>query len=231
MRFGIDPLYLIMILPALAFTMWAQWKVKSSYSKWSNVPNSRGITGSQAARYLLDSNGLNNIQVEQSQGMLSDHYDPRAKVLRLSPQVYGVPSVASVGIAAHEMGHALQDKENYGALRLRSALVPVANIGSSFGIWIIIGGLLLQMTPLAWLGVILFGAGFVFPLITLPVEFDASRRAMRMMDQSGLLAGQELAGAKEVLTSAAWTYIAAAAASLLTLLYWITRVGGSSRRS
>ncbi len=231
MRFGIDPLYLIMILPALAFTMWAQWKVKSSYSKWSNVPNSRGITGSQAARYLLDSNGLNNIQVEQSQGMLSDHYDPRAKVLRLSPQVYGVPSVASVGIAAHEMGHALQDKENYGALRLRSALVPVANIGSSFGIWIIIGGLLLQMTPLAWLGVILFGAGFVFSLITLPVEFDASRRAMRMMDQSGLLAGQELAGAKEVLTSAAWTYIAAAAASLLTLLYWITRVGGSSRRS
>lgn len=231
MRFGIDPLYLIMILPALAFTMWAQWKVKSSYTKWSNVPNSRGITGSQAARYLLDSNGLNNIQVEQSQGMLSDHYDPRAKVLRLSPQVYGVPSVASVGIAAHEMGHALQDKENYGALRLRSALVPVANIGSSFGIWIIIGGLLLQMTPLAWLGVILFGAGFVFSLITLPVEFDASRRAMRMMDQSGLLAGQELAGAKEVLTSAAWTYIAAAAASLLTLLYWITRVGGSSRRS
>jgi len=231
MRFGIDPLYLIMILPALAFTMWAQWKVKSSYSKWSNVPNSRGITGSQAARYLLDSNGLNNIQVEQSQGMLSDHYDPRAKVLRLSPQVYGVPSVAAVGIAAHEMGHALQDKENYGALRLRSALVPVANIGSSFGIWIIIGGLLLQMTPLAWLGVILFGAGFVFSLITLPVEFDASRRAMRMMDQSGLLAGQELAGAKEVLTSAAWTYIAAAAASLLTLLYWITRVGGSSRRS
>ena len=231
MRFGFDPLYLIMILPALAFTLWAQWKVKSSYSKWSNVPNSRGITGSQAARYLLDSNGLNNIQVEQSQGMLSDHYDPRAKVLRLSPQVYGVPSVASVGIAAHEMGHALQDKENYGALRLRSALVPVANIGSSFGIWIIIGGLLLQMTPLAWLGVILFGAGFVFSLITLPVEFDASRRAMRMMDQSGLLAGQELAGAKEVLTSAAWTYIAAAAASLLTLLYWITRVGGSSRRS
>ncbi len=231
MRFGIDPLYLIMILPALAFTMWAQWKVKSSYTKWSNVPNSRGISGAQAARYLLDSNGLNNIQVEQSQGMLSDHYDPGAKVLRLSPQVYGVPSVASVGIAAHEMGHALQDKENYGALRLRSALVPVANIGSSFGIWIIIAGLLLQMTPLAWLGVIFFGAGFVFSLITLPVEFDASRRAMRMMDQSGLLAGQELAGAKEVLTSAAWTYIAAAAASLLTLLYWITRVGGSSRRS
>jgi len=220
-----------MILPALAFTMWAQWKVKSSYTKWSNVPNSRGISGAQAARYLLDSNGLNNIQVEQSQGMLSDHYDPGAKVLRLSPQVYGVPSVASVGIAAHEMGHALQDKENYGALRLRSALVPVANIGSSFGIWIIIAGLLLQMTPLAWLGVIFFGAGFVFSLITLPVEFDASRRAMRMMDQSGLLAGQELAGAKEVLTSAAWTYIAAAAASLLTLLYWITRVGGSSRRS
>jgi len=231
MRFGIDPLYLIMILPALAFTMWAQWKVKSSYTKWSNVPNSRGISGAQAARYLLDSNGLNNIQVEQSQGMLSDHYDPGAKVLRLSPQVYGVPSVASVGIAAHEMGHALQDKENYGALRLRSALVPVANIGSSFGIWIIIAGLLLQMTPLAWLGVIFFGAGFVFSLITLPVEFDASRRAMRMMDQSGLPAGQELAGAKEVLTSAAWTYIAAAAASLLTLLYWITRVGGSSRRS
>ena len=231
MRFGIDPLYLIMILPALAFTMWAQWKVKSSYTKWSNVPNSRGISGAQAARYLLDSNGLNNIQVEQSQGMLSDHYDPGAKVLRLSPQVYGVPSVASVGIAAHEMGHALQDKENYGALRLRSALVPVANIGSSFGIWIIIAGLLLQMTPLAWLGVIFFGAGFVFSLITLPVEFDASRRAMRMMDQSGLLAGQELAGAKEVLTSAAWTYIAAAAASLLTLLYWVTRVSGSSRRS
>lgn len=231
MRFGFDPLYLIMILPALAFTLWAQWKVKSSYNKWSNVPNSRGISGAQAARYLLDSNGQNNVQVEQSQGMLSDHYDPRAKVLRLSPQVYGVPSVAAVGIAAHEMGHALQDKENYGALRLRSALVPVANIGSSFGIWVIIAGLLLQMTPLAWLGVILFGAGFVFSLITLPVEFDASRRAMRMMDQSGLLQGPELAGAKEVLTSAAWTYIAAAAASLLTLLYWVTRVSGSSRRS
>lgn len=231
MYYGISPLYLLMTLPALLFTLWAQWKVKSSYSKWSNVPNSRGISGAQAARFLLDSNGLNNVQIEQSQGMLSDHYDPGAKVLRLSPQVYGVPSVASIGIAAHEMGHALQDKENYGALRLRSTLVPMANIGSSLGVWIIIAGLLLQMTPIAWLGVILFGAGFLFAVITLPVEFDASRRAMRMMDQSGLLTGPELAGAKDVLTSAAWTYVAAAAAALMTLLFWITRVSGSSRRS
>lgn len=225
-----DPLYLILTLPALAFTLWAQWKVKSSYAKWSNVPNSRGITGAQAARYLLDSQGLNNVQIEQSQGMLSDHYDPGAKVLRLSPQNYGVPSIAAVGIAAHEMGHALQDKDRYAPLVLRSTLVPMANIGSSFGIWIIILGFMLQFTPVMWAGVVLFGAGFLFSLVTLPVEFDASSRAMRMMEHAGLLQGQELEGAKNVLTSAAWTYVAAAAASLLTLLYWVLRIMGASRR-
>lgn len=229
-------LYFIFFIPGMLLMLWAQNKVKSSYKKYSKVPNMAGITGAQAARRVLDSHGLHDVQIEAVQGELSDHYDPRKRVLRLSQGVHSVPSIAAVGIAAHEAGHAIQHAQAYGPLMVRTNMVPVVNIGSNLGFIVLIAGLFMQATGLAWAGVALFGLSTLFALMTLPVEFDASKRAKVALVQAGVIdggvaQGQELKGVDNVLDSAAWTYIAGFAASLLTLLYYVMLVTGMSRSS
>lgn len=227
---GFDPLYLLLALPALLLGMFAQARVRNNFNKYSQVRTWRGVTGAQVARSLLNSQGLYDVQVEESQGFLSDHYDPRTRTLRLSPDVYRSPSVAAAGIAAHEMGHALQHAGGYVPLQLRSALVPAVQFSSNFAPWIIMGGFLLRLTPLAWLGVILFAGAVVFSLITLPVEFDASRRAKQLLVSEGVLSVQETEGVNKVLDAAALTYVAAAIAAIGQLLYFVLRLTGMSRR-
>ncbi|MBX2998128.1 MAG: zinc metallopeptidase [Caldilineaceae bacterium] len=213
-------LYILFSLPALLLGLWAQAKVRSSFNKYSKVRSGRGIAGAQAARMILDSHGLSHVNVEQVQGFLSDHYDPRSKTLRLSPQVYQSNSLAALGVAAHEAGHALQDQQNYGPLALRSAMVPSVQIGSWAGPLIFLAGLFMNLTPLAWAGLILFGATAVFALVTLPVEFDASKRAREILVSQGVLTPQELGGVNSVLDAAALTYVAAALQAISTLLYY-----------
>jgi uncharacterized protein len=184
------------------------------------VRTGRGIAGAQAARLVLDANGLHHVNVEQVQGFLSDHYDPRAKTLRLSPQVYQSNSLAAVGVAAHEAGHAIQDQQNYGPLALRSAMVPSVQIGSWLGPIVFFVGLFMAVEPLAWIGLLLFGATALFALVTLPVEFDASKRAREILVSNGVVAPQELKGVNAVLDAAALTYVAAALQAVTTLLYY-----------
>lgn len=232
--FFFDPLYLVFMLPGLAFMLWAQSKVKGNYSKFSQVRNSAGVTGAQAARRVLDSQGLNDVQVEQIPGELTDHYDPRSRVLRLSQGVYGVPSIAAIGIAAHEAGHAIQHAKAYGPLKARTALVPAVSIGSNFGFIVLIAGFFMNNPTIAWGGVALFGLSTLFALVTLPVEFDATKRAKAALVQIGLVdsgasGGQESQGVAKVLDAAAWTYIAGFASSVLTLLYYVMLVSGMRR--
>jgi len=219
-------LYFLFALPALILGLYAQFKVKSAFSKYSRVPNAAGITGAQAARRILDANGLTHVDVERTQGMLSDHYDPRSKTLRLSPAVYETPTLAAVGVAAHEAGHALQDKTGYAALQLRSAMVPSVQIGSWLGPIIFMVGLLMSFTTLAWIGLILFGATALFALVTLPVDFNASNRAKQLLVSQGILAPQEMGGVNKVLDAAALTYVAAALQAIMTLLYYATLLMG-----
>lgn len=214
-----DPMYFIFALPALLLGLWAQMRVRSSFNQYSQVRSYSGISGAQAARSILDANGLYNVAVERVQGFLSDHYDPTSKTLRLSPDVYDSPSLAAVGVAAHEAGHALQDQQAYGPLKLRSAMVPAVQIGSWLGPIIFFVGLM--MTPtIAWLGLIIFGLTAAFTLVTLPVEFDASKRAKQLLVAQGILGQQELVGVNKVLDAAALTYVAAAAQAVSTLLYY-----------
>lgn len=236
--FFFDPLYLILMLPAFAFVMLAQFMVKRAYNKWSQVGNRRAMSGAQATQLLMQMNGLTDIRIESTPGDLSDHYDPRHNILRLSPAVGGGRSVASLAIAAHELGHAEQDHRGYALLKARSAIVPAVSIGSNLGYFLIMGGLLLAYfvdtdfgANLAWMGVALFSLSAVFALITLPVEFDASRRAIRMLDNAGLLIDErERNGARAVLNAAALTYVAALGAALANLLYYVLLVAGISRR-
>jgi Zn-dependent membrane protease YugP len=225
-----DPLYLVFALPGLLLALWARSRVNGSFNKYKQVRTAQNVTGAEVARRLLDSQGLNNIQIEEGQGFLSDHYDPRSKVLRLSPDVYRTPSVAAAGIAAHEMGHALQDAGGYFPLQIRSAIVPVAQFGSTLAPMIFIGGLLLNLTSLAWAGLILFGAAVVFTLITLPVEFDASRRAKNLLASNGVIIGNEMQGVNKVLDAAALTYVAAAVSAVGTFLYYLLLLTGGGRR-
>jgi Zn-dependent membrane protease YugP len=227
-------LYIVFMLPGLILMLWAQSKVRGAYGKYGKVRNSRGITGAQAARQVLDANGLYDVAIEGIPGELSDHYDPRKRVLRLSQGVYGVPSIAAIGIAAHEAGHAIQHAKAYGPLKVRTAIVPAVNIGSNFGFIVLFAGLLLQNIGLAWAGVGLFGLSTLFALVTLPVEFDATRRAKAALVQIGVVdggvaGGEESRGVAKVLDSAAWTYIAGFAASVLTLLYYVMLVTGMRR--
>jgi hypothetical protein len=228
-----DIRYLIIALPALLLAFYAQWKVNSAYNKYSRVPNRRGLTGMDAARALLRSAGL-EIPVEETPGKLSDHYDPGKNVLRLSQGVSRSPSVAALGIVAHEVGHALQDATNYGPLRVRSGLVPIVNIGSWLGPIVFIAGFLLSQvtgsTLVAWIGLFLFAGTVVFALVTLPVERNASKRALEILGGYGLADGAELAQTKQVLDAAALTYVAALAQSLSTLLYYVFLLTGFSRR-
>jgi uncharacterized protein len=221
--FFFDPLYFLFALPPLLLGLWAQMRVKSTFNQYSQVRSYSGISGAQAARRILDANGLQNVAVERVNGFLSDHYDPRSKTLRLSPAVYESPSLASVGVAAHEAGHALQDKQNYAPLQLRSAMVPAVQIGSWLGPIIFFIGLMMSTAfgqTLAWGGLILFGATALFALVTLPVEFDASRRAKQLLVSQGILGQQELVGVNRVLDAAALTYVAAALQAIATVLYY-----------
>jgi Zn-dependent membrane protease YugP len=224
-----SPLYFIFALPALVLGLWAQWRVRSAFGRYSRVAAMSGMTGAQAARRILDTNGLHHVAVERVGGMLSDHYDPRSKTLRLSEQVYGTPSLAALGVAAHEAGHALQDQTNYGPLALRSAMVPTVQIGSWLGPIIFLVGLFMAGafgTTLAWVGLAIFGATALFSIVTLPVEFDASKRAKELLVSTGILAPQELQGASSVLNAAALTYVAAALQAIMTLLYYATLLMG-----
>jgi Zn-dependent membrane protease YugP len=230
-----DPLYFVFMIPGLAFMLWAQSKVKGNYQKYAKVRNSAGVTGAQAARRVLDSQGLQDVAIEQVRGELSDHYDPRTRVLRLSEGVYSVPSIAAIGIAAHEAGHAIQHAKAYGPLKARTALVPAVGVGSNLGFGVLFLGIILNQPGLAWVGVGLFALATVFALVTLPVEFDATRRAKAALVQVGLVdggvgGGEESKGVAKVLDAAAWTYIAGFASSLLTLLYYVMMVSGMRSR-
>lgn len=223
--------YLLFFLPGFLLVMLAQYLVNSTYRKWSRVRNRYGLTGEDAARRLLDYGGLNDVSIEGIGGQLSDHYDPRTKTLRLSPGVAKGESIASIAVAAHEIGHALQDRQGYLPLRFRAAIVPAASIGSWLGYIMIIGGLLLGYSGLAWLGILFFSLGALFALATLPVELNASVRARQLLSQAGIVyAEDETRGVSAVLNAAAFTYVAALAAALLQLLYWVMAVGGLGGR-
>ncbi len=218
-----------MMAPTILLMLWAQHRVKSTFQKYSQVPNQQRMSGAEVARVMLDSHGLHDVPVEPIAGELTDHYDPRARALRLSQPVYNSRSVAALGIAAHEAGHALQHAQAYLPLKLRGALVPVASIGSNFGWIMVLAGLIIGLTELAWLGVILFATGTVFALITLPVEFNASSRALAELTNMGIVDRTEMDQNKKVLNAAAWTYIAGFAAAAMQLLYYIMLVAGMRR--
>lgn len=225
--------YLVFMLPALALGLWAQFKVKSTFNKYSNISNSRRMTGAQAARMILDQNQLTHIRVEQVAGSLTDHYDPKAQVIRLSDSVYRSTSIGAIGVAAHEAGHAVQHAENYVPIRIRSAIIPVCNFGSALGPGMIFAGCLFAGdfgTKLIFLGIILFSLVAVFQLVTLPVEYNASNRALRVIGDSGLFEDKDYKGAKKVLSAAALTYVAALVTTLLQILYYIVRFFGVGRR-
>jgi Zn-dependent membrane protease YugP len=226
-----NPTYLMYMLPAFLLMLVAQWFVRSAYTRWSKVTTRTRISGAEAAARLARAGGLHDIKIEPIQGELSDHYDPRTNTLRLSPNVYRGNSVASLAIAAHEMGHAMQDHEDYLPLRFRAALVPAVNIGSNLGWILLLLGIFLQVTQIAWLGVFAFAGGAIFALATLPVEFDASARAKRLLVSSGLIVGtEEQRGVNAVLNAAALTYIAALITAALQLLYYVSLVMGMGRR-
>lgn len=222
--------YLIYMIPAFILMALTSWYVKSSYNKWSRVQASSRLTGAQAAQRLLSTGGMYGVQIQGTAGNLTDHYDPRNKTLYLSQGVANVPSVAAVAIAAHEMGHAMQDAEDYFPLKFRAALVPMVNIGSNLGWILIMIGLFLNFTQLAWLGVLVFSGGAVFALATLPVEFDASARAKRLLVQTGIIqTEEEERGVNAVLNAAALTYVAALVTAVMQLLYYVSLIGGRSR--
>lgn len=218
-----DMTYIVLVLPAVIFAMWASSHVNSTFAKYSQQYNSRRLTGAQAARFVLDRNGCRDVRIERVSGNLTDHYDPKTNVIRLSDSVYDSTSSAAVGVACHEAGHAIQYAENYAPIKLRAAIIPVTNIGSRLAMPLILLGLVLcAMEPawigIAYLGIACFGLSTVFQLLTLPTEFNASNRAIAAIEGSNLLMGEELSGAKKVLKAAALTYVAALAVSLMQLL-------------
>lgn len=222
---------MLLVLPALIISVWAQIKVSSTYERYNKVANSVGLTGAAAARRILDANGLHHVKIERTRGQLTDHYDPKANVIRLSESVHDTATVAAVGVAAHEAGHAVQYAKNYGPIKLRAAIVPMTQYSSWLAIPLFFIGLLMASGPLMMLGIILYAAIAFFQLVTLPVEFNASSRALRTLSTSGILRGNELAGAKKVLSAAAMTYVAALLTSLLTLLRLLILAGANNRRN
>lgn len=229
--FYMDWTYILVLIGAV-LCMAASAKVNSTYSKYSRVRSMSGITGAEAAQRILNYNGINDVRVEHIRGSLTDHYDPSAKVLRLSDAVYGSNSVAAIGVAAHECGHAVQHQQGYAPLKIRSALVPAANIGSRLGLPLILIGVLFggAGSVLAQIGIWVFAAAVLFQIVTLPVEFNASNRAMDMLGQYGILGQQEVGSVRKVLGAAALTYVAAAASSILQLLRLVILFGGGNRR-
>ncbi len=221
---------MIVLIPAIIISFYAQAKLKSAYGRYAQVVNSKGITGREAAAMILRSNGLESIPVQQVQGSLTDHYDPRKKTLSLSEGVYDTPSIAAIGIAAHECGHALQDSSGYTMLKIRNSIVPAVNIGSFLSWPILILGIFLGALQLQMVGVVLFAAVIVFHLVTLPVEIDASRRAVAMLSECGIISSDsDMTGVKAVLKAAALTYIAALASSVASLIRMLLIIRGSRR--
>lgn len=232
----LDWTYIVLVLPAVIFSMWASARVNTTFSKYSKQLTRRGLTGAQAARYVLDRNGLTNVQIEHIQGNLTDHYDPSANVIRLSDSVYGNTSTAAIGVACHETGHAIQHAVGYKPVKIRTAIVPITNIGAKLSIPMILIGLLLAsfgqiFISIAYAGCMLFGLSVIFQLVTLPTEFDASRRALKCIEGDGLLIGEELDGAKKTLSAAAMTYVAALAVTVMQFLRLLLMVMGSDRRN
>lgn len=224
-----DPFYILIIISVI-IAMVAQFKVKSTFSKYSGHGARSGITGAEAARKILEMNGIYNVRIEHVSGSLTDHFDPRSNVLRLSDSVYGSNSIAAIGVAAHECGHAIQHDRGYAPIRIRNAIVPVVNVSSYASWFFILAGLFLgSSTFLIDLGIILFSFSVLFQLVTLPVEFDASGRALRILDESGMLDAQEVSGARKVLSAAAMTYVASALTAVLQLLRLISLFGGRRR--
>ncbi len=217
----LDPNYFLFIIPPMLLLLFAQSRVKSTFQKYSKIPNQRGMSGAEVARTLLDANGLYDVPVEMIKGNLSDHYDPRKRTMRLSQAVYMSRSVAALGIAAHETGHAVQQKQGYVPLQLRSAIAPAASFGSNIAWVMILAGVFIQFTALVWLGIAFFAAGTIFALITLPVEFNASHRAMAMLTNMGIVDRTEADQNRQVLNAAALTYVAGFLAALMQLFYWL----------
>jgi Zn-dependent membrane protease YugP len=228
--FYFDPRYFLFALPALLLALYAQWRVRSTYAKYSQIANATGMTGAQTARRLLDAAGLFNVQIERVPGDLTDHYDPGAKVLRLSDSNYASPSVAAIGVTAHEVGHAIQDATAYAPMRVRTGLVPVAGLGSNLGIILFFIGFAISSFQLATVGLVLFSAVAVFAAVTLPVEFNASSRALALLDANGLVTRQDHDMAKQVLDAAALTYVAGLAQALSQVLYYGMLLSGMRRR-
>ena len=224
-----DPTYLLFILPALALSLWASWRTHSTFKKYSKVRTLRGLTGAQAAQEMLRGAGITDVQVVPTRGFLSDHYNPANKTLALSEATYASNSVAAVGVACHEAGHALQHAQSYKPMWIRSALVPTANIGSTGGYLVMMGGLLFQSPNLIYFGALLFSAVLLFQVVTLPVEFDATARAKRLALENGIVLAQEREGMDKVLNAAAMTYVAAVVSTLMTLLYYLLRASSMSR--
>lgn len=226
-----DPMYLFFIAPAFVFSLWASWRTRSNFKTYSKVPVSSGLSGAEAAKRLLEGAGIRDVTVGRSRGLLSDHYNPVNKSLNLSDGVHDSRSLAAVGIASHEAGHAIQHAQKYGPLKLRSALVPTASIGSNMGYMIMLIGLFMSSSNVVLIGAALFSAVLLFQLVTLPVEFDASNRAKALVVQQGIVGVDERRGMDKVLNAAAMTYVAAVASSLSTLLYFLFRSGllGGSR--
>ncbi|MDQ6781089.1 MAG: zinc metallopeptidase [Candidatus Eremiobacteraeota bacterium] len=222
-----DPMYLVYALPGLVLALWAQWAVQSTFARYARVPTSSGISGAQVAQLFMQRTGL-RFGLDRTPGVLTDHYDPRSKTLALS-QSSEQNSVASVAVVAHEFGHAMQDAQSYLPLKLRGAIVPAVQLGAWAGPLLLMIGVFMNLTGLAWAGIIAFGMSAVFAIITLPVELNASSRAMQLLAGNGVLAGDELNGARRVLNAAAFTYVAAVAQSLLLLLYYASFLIGRRR--
>lgn len=228
--FFLSPTYLMYMIPAFILMAITSWYVKSAYNKWSRVAAGSRFSGYEATRRLIASSGLHGVKIQGTPGEMTDHYDPRDKTVYLSNGVANSASVAALAIAAHELGHAQQDAEEYFPLKFRAVLVPLVNIGSNLGWILIMIGLLLQMTQLAWVGILVFSGGALFALVTLPVEFDASARARRMLAESGIIqTDAEMRGVSNVLNAAALTYVAGLVTAVLQLLYYVSLVSGRSR--
>ena len=226
--YGIDATYIFLVLPAVIFALWAQFNVKSTFSKYSRIASRSGMTGFDSARRILDANGLGDVRIAHVSGDLTDHYNPTDNTIYLSDSVYGSNSAAAIGVAAHEAGHAVQHATGYTPIKIRAAIIPITNIGSNLAMPLIILGIVLSFPTLAYIGVAAFGLSTLFQLVTLPVEFDASGRALKALE--GSLDGDDLASARKVLRAAALTYVAALAVSLVNLLRLLIIVAGNDRR-
>lgn len=226
--YGIDATYIFLVLPAVIFALWAQFNIKSTFSKYSKIASRSGMTGFDSARRILDANGLGDVRIAHVSGDLTDHYNPTDNTIYLSDSVYGSNSAAAIGVAAHEAGHAVQHATGYTPIKIRSAIIPITNIGSNLAMPLIILGIVLSFPTLAYIGVAAFGLSTLFQLVTLPVEFDASGRALKALE--GSLDGEDLASARKVLRAAALTYVAALAVSLVNLLRLLIIVAGNDRR-